>query len=1640
MKHIYTLLWLFLTNICLSFAMNGTGTKEDPYQIGTADELYEFASITNGTHESIEGNTAACAFLSNDIVINENVLDSVGEIREGTFREWTPIVTFQGVFDGKKHTINGLYIKGNDKSAFIKDLANGEVKNLGFKDSYLSSPMGRCGGICAQSWGVSSIRNCYYIGSINCTGEEVGGICSSLNNGGVITNCFSICRTKGKNKANGICPINQNSKITDCYTITFTEPDDSEGKHSFESGEVTYLLQKGQEEHIWGQKIGKDTHPVFGGDSVYPTKCPKYFSNDPQATSLDEHSAHAFDNCICVHCGYRDTTCICSHEVKDCKCIYCGEEIHEFDNCYCVHCEKRDLTCTNHKHQYENCRCACGERDTIGECYFDIYTMDDLYEFASKVNGGDIWLNARLHDDIVINENVLDSAGNIKEGSFEKWTSIKAYKGSFDGMGHTIQGIYIKADTTDYCGLFTLVEEEGEVKNLGIKDSRLAGRYYNGFIAGHNKGIVANCQNEGTIDYSHDYSGGIVGLNEGKISSCSNYGNMTAEGGICGMNDGGTIENCTNYGNVSTGYNFAGICGTQKDGVISACVNLGEIGLDNKGTRYAGICGELKDGSIVNCLNTGIINPQVSPARAGICAEQSGGEIRACLSDKTGPIVYTGTKNIVHSVYKGILYLKNADNTYIVTEDQMKNGWACHLLNGNRDGEGLPWGQTIGVDTLPHIGGAAIYSTSAICPGHFSNEEETTELPHDFQGHFCCAYCGQYTSDTLKIYTVDNLYEFANYVNNIDRSANAALMNDIVINENVLDSMGNLRNGTYRGWTPIAEFRGVFDGRRHVIKGLYTRDNSAYGLFSVIRKAEVKKLGIEDAYIWATSGYHGGICGKADSSSIHDCYFIGRIYCSKDVVGGICAYCENGSISNCFTICEANGEYGKIDGNGICPRNQNSEIKNCHTITFAEMKNSEKKYPFENGEITYLLQRGQEEHIWGQKIGTDIHPVFGNDTVYVPECPKRFSNDPSDSILSSFPHIFDHCVCIQCGYRDTTCICEHVEKEGACIYCGKAMHEFDNCYCINCGARDYACTNHEHRYEYCLCACGERDTTTECYFDIYTLDDLYEFAKKVNKGNRWLNARLMNDIVVNETPLEGMDYFVEMTHNKRHEELDMLEYSFEWEEWDEYIRNQPVKWQSGAKDSYNNIIEGNLYNGVYSGVFDGQGHVINGLIIGYDQYHGSYVYCGLFSTVNGAEFKNLGLENCIVYGPHTDNYQVIIGTFCGYALNSSFTNCHTSGNIYVGTYEAKGLGGLVGQAYGCTFQNCYNLADIWGFRNVAGIVGNIADIGWISDAEGGYAGTSMDDMIKFPGEVVVMKNCWNAGNITSSDPLCGGLLNINYDVVSLSNCYNIGELVSTSSNETNSGGLVGRLGYGLCLIKMENCYNAGIVSYHDGELVTGELVSTHYLKSDKVIEYNMDDVNPDTIYRYKECLIYRNCYYLADSTYMEDPYSTALARKRTSDIDVHPMTLEQFANGEVCYRLNQGVTDGTQPFYQDLNDVRVRPTSARPAPVTIDPYPVLDNTHRTVYTDGTSYFNYQTTTSTEDAGNDFSAPRIYVEEHTIFVCNVDGRVILSDMNGHTIFSQKVQKLCATSCAEIQVNNTGVYLLVVDGKPYKVTVR
>ncbi len=1149
MRRVITLLCLVLGIGCKMLAMNGTGTAEDPYQISTADDLYEFADIVSGLHKSIDQNLNAHAVLMNDITINENVLDEEGNWnRKGDFREWRPICKYQvsgargyqGVFDGQKHVIRGVYCtEGGDMSGFFSVLSSGaEVINVGFEDCYIESSMGRDGGICGQCWG-GHIRNCYFIGVVDGDGSEIGGICSLVDSG-TIENCFSVANLSGHSRVDGICAINQKSEIRNCYSMPLKGAD-TELKERFLTGEIAYLLQQGQTEHVWGQRIGVDKHPVFDGNKVYAcTDSVLKYSNH-----VDCGESHVFDHCVCTYCGYRDTTCACEHVYDNCVCTYCG---------------------------------AC---DTT--CWFNIYTVDDLYKFAEIVYGVNCKVNARLMNDITINENVLDENGNLNEGSFREWVCKK-------------------------------------------------------------------------------------------------------------------------------------------------------------------------------------------------------------------------------------------------------------------------------------------------------------------------------------------------------------------------------KNGDY--------YQGIFEGNKHVIRGIYIEDGGdRAGFFSQLYKGEVRNLGIEDSYIASSMGRCGGICGQSWKSTINNCYFIGVVKCGGNEVGGISSLNE-GILSNCFSICKLTSASGEMDP--VC-RVLKKPIENCYGMYMSEASGSELRRSFESGEVAYLLQNGQTEHVWGQKIGVDKHPVFDGDTVYgSTPCPQSFSNTQSDEVIA---HDLDHCVCKACGFRDTTCVCEHVYDHCVCIYCGEVYHEFDNCYCVNCKARDITCTNHEHRFENCYCVCGEPDTISDCWFNIYTVEDFYEFARIVNDVNPSQNARLMNDIVLNE----------------EHQLTVTPEYV--WNPSNYCLATWP-----GA-DSLT-ILDYFIYR-TYSGVFDGQNHVIRGLC-------GIFELGGIIEYMNGGEIRNVGFEDAFLSGC---GYSAIVAE----ASNTKFTNCYVTGNLFA--YGDYGVASLAAHSKACSFEGCYNLAKIICPGSCAGITCALDGAGDVS-----------------------INRCWNAGDVISEYGSPSGLVSFNLGfgrererprkaTCSISNSYNLGE-IKGSPNMNLGSGIVSFDAKDVAYddIYLENCYNAGIVSGEEHTVADPFCAS---LEFGNVADH----------------LHFSNCYYL-DSCVAEGNILHAYP----DSIDVHAMSAEQFANGEVCYRLNKGVTDGTQPFYQNLNEVRVRPVPMRPAPVTVDPYPVLDNTHLTVYTDGDTYFNYKTNVGIEQTSDDLSNPLVYVVDRTIYVCNVEGRVLLSDMNGRILFSQKVQKEGTSSCAEIPVRDAGAYLLVVNGAPCKVVAR
>lgn len=295
------------------------------------------------------------------------------------------------------------------------------------------------------------------------------------------------------------------------------------------------------------------------------------------------------------------------------------------------------------------------DKDGVYDKVYEISNAAQLYWFADKINNENYTsgnINAVLTADIVVNENVLKSDGTLNDGTFTDWTPIGMYfynENDKDGYIHY-----------SYSGIF-----DGQ-------NHTISGLYF--------KKIKGDRDATGLFGYIG--SGGKVS----NVSVLDSYFSTNGYvGGVCGDNNG-TITNCYNAGMINkltddyTVY-FGGVCG-YNSGTIIDCYNTGNVsGVDYNG----GVCGD-NDGTIIDCYNTGGVSGNYYVG--DVCGDNYGATVTNCY--------YLSDTEIDHK-----------DGTVGKTKDQFANGEVAYLLQADRTEE--VWGQTIGTDLYPVLGGQKVY-------------------------------------------------------------------------------------------------------------------------------------------------------------------------------------------------------------------------------------------------------------------------------------------------------------------------------------------------------------------------------------------------------------------------------------------------------------------------------------------------------------------------------------------------------------------------------------------------------------------------------------------------------------------------------------------------------------------------------------------------------------------------------------------------------------------------------------------------------------------------------------------------------------------------------------------------------------------
>ena len=868
-------------------------------------------------------------------------------------------------------------------------------------------------------------------------------------------------------------------------------------------------------------------------------------------------------------------------------------------------------------------------------------------------------INAVLTADIVVNTGDVAGCNGTKDESWRDWTPISAdygrYKGTFDGQGHTISGLYFNDSSGECIGIVGELYLGGVIQNVGLENSYFHGEQNIAGICGQSYGTISNCYSTGTVIGELINIGGIVGSSTslvsssyGTVSNCHNTGSIEGvqnTGGICGFNDcHQTIENCYNTGNITGDMDLGGICGENTaNAIIKNCYNTGNVTGTDK--RIGGIIGRNASKFVENCYNTGTVT--------------STGE----NTDTVGGVCGLNSSNYLTNCY----YLADSetdklDGTTFKTAAEFASGEVTYLLNGSKPGDANIFRQNLDngepTDATPVLDSAhdVVYEGMLCTSGTgYTNDEDSTSEIHAWDDNGFCKNDDTHYQPAVKnaenVYEISNagqLYWFADKVNNGTQIVDAILTKDIVVNKGDVAGCEGTKTEGWREWTPISYYfdqsMGDFDGKGHTISGLYYNDkNKDAGLFARAGYIKISNVGVINSYIKGKENA-GGITAKNDSyGSIRNCYSICTVsgYDDNAKVGGICGSSSH-EIENCYSV--SNG--------GVCSANS-AIIGNCYYLSDSETDDidgttAKTAKQFKNGEVCYLLNGDQTKIAFYQTIGEDDYPVLDSTrkTVYADtDCDGSALNYTNGSDVSQSDHDWD-----------------------------------DNGFC----------KNYPTHYQ--------KPEEVNGVYQIANAGQLYWFAAYVNTydydnatyPNVAANAVLTADITVNEGDVAGCD-------GTKAEG---------WRDWTPIAPNTAT--YAGKFDGQGHTISGLYFNdedtdtGKYVGIF-GQlcdGGEIQNVGLKNSYFRGSNYIGGIC----GSNYKTGTIRNCYSEANLTG---VVVANKSGFDIggvvgknNGTVENCYNTGNV-VGN---KWVGGVCGYNDG-TNNNCYNTGKVTGTSNVGGVCG-----------------------------------------------------------------------------------------------------------------------------------------------------------------------------------------------------------------------------------------------------------------------------------------------------------------------------------------------
>ncbi|WP_255193890.1 GLUG motif-containing protein [Natronobeatus ordinarius] len=472
------------------------------------------------------------------------------------------------------------------------------------------------------------------------------------------------------------------------------------------------------------------------------------------------------------------------------------------------------------------------------------------------------------------------------------------FAGTFDGDGHTIEGLTIDRSESFLVGLFGVTE--GTVERVGLESVSIEGDSRVGALAGYHDhdGEVRESYATGTVTGNGDRVGGLVGENYADVDQSYATGTVTGQsfwvGGLIGRN----------FGNVDQSYATGTVTGN--------------------GTEFGGLIGG-NFGNVDQSYATGTVTGNGTDS-GGLIGGNFG---NVDQSYATGTVTGNGTD------FGGLIGRHEIGH--------VTDSYWDRETTGQHSSSGVP--DRYGLTTYEMTGSEATANMNLSFPGTWDVIDEGTVVSYPFLSQnpqepapgYEERFAGGDGSEATP-YEIETWHHLENA--RYELEANYTLIGDLDSETDGYDDIASENADDGAGFDPIGSdgstpFEGAFDGNGYVIDGLYIdrEDEFNVGLFGAnegtIRNVTMEAVTVTgEAFVGGLVGrnegtveastadatvigddYVGGVTGvNAEGGEILESTSSGLVFSEVKVAGGLVGHNEESTIEESYTSAIVFGE------------------------------------------------------------------------------------------------------------------------------------------------------------------------------------------------------------------------------------------------------------------------------------------------------------------------------------------------------------------------------------------------------------------------------------------------------------------------------------------------------------------------------------------------------------------------------------------------------------------------------------------------------------------------------------------------------------------------------------------------------------